>query len=77
MGLKLDLAALCSGTRRETKRKSAFPTIAVSILFTLWTFICIYGTYYNTIEHAHVVGMQGNYEIQYDNTGDVFVYEGK
>ena len=45
------------------------------VLFFIWTLAIIYGTYNNTVTSAHVVGRNGNiYQIQYDNTGDIFEY---
>ena len=50
--------------------------IVYTTLIIVWTLACIYGTYNNTVRHAHIVSDNGNtYTIQYDNTGDVFVYE--
>ena len=46
-----------------------------TILFVLWTLGCVYGTYNNTVSHAHVLGATTSYEIQYDNTGDIFTYD--
>ena len=49
--------------------------ITAAIIFA-WTLLCIYGTYNNTVKHAHIVSDNGNtYIIQYDNTGDVYEYE--
>ena len=43
--------------------------------FVTWTLICIYGTYYNTIENASVTKETATtYEITYYNTNETHVY---
>lgn len=47
--------------------------ITVSII--AWTLICVYSTYYNTIENAEVTATtESTYEITYHNTGETHVY---
>lgn len=49
--------------------------IIAGIAFMVWTLLCIYGTYYNTVEHAELTTITDErYEITYHNTGDVFSY---
>lgn len=51
--------------------KKAIATIAV----IAWTLICVYSTYYNTIEHAELTAItEKGYEITYHNTGDTYSY---
>lgn len=48
----------------------------VIVGFIVWTLMCVYGTYNNTVRNAHIVSDNGaTYEIQYDNTGDIMTYE--
>ena len=49
--------------------------IILTVAFIIWTFLCIYGTYYNTVENAEVTAINAEtYEITFWNTGDVFEY---
>lgn len=44
----------------------------------LWTLICVYSTYWNTVEHAEMTAIsKTHYEITYGNTGEVYVYTRK
>ena len=49
--------------------------IAVFIAIVIWTLLCIYGTYNNTVKNAEVTQVDGGYEITYWNTGEVHFYE--
>ena len=46
-----------------------------TIVFMVWTLLCIYGTYDNTVKSAEVQVTSDGYEITYHNTGDTFLYE--
>lgn len=49
--------------------------VIAGIAFMMWSLLCIYSTYYNTVEHAEITAISENgYEITYHNTGDVFSY---
>ena len=49
--------------------------VIAGIAFIIWTLLCIYGTYYNTVENAELTTVtDGGYEIMYHNTDDVFSY---
>lgn len=49
--------------------------VIAGIAFMMWSLLCIYGTYYNTVEHAEITSISDTkYEITYHNTGDVFEY---
>lgn len=43
-------------------------------VWVIWTLICIYGTYYNTINSVEVAAIEEGYEILYCNTGDIYTY---
>lgn len=45
------------------------------IVWIAWTLACVYGTYNNTVKHAELIShSNGEYEILYHNTGDIFNY---
>ena len=46
----------------------------VGVVFVLWTLMCVYGTYYNTVQHAHLIGADAPYQIEYDNTHEIHDY---
>lgn len=56
---------------------SLIKTGALALSFLVWSLMLIYGTYNNTVRHAHVIGATGTYQIQYDNTGDIMDYKGE
>ena len=43
--------------------------------FIIWTLLCIYGTYYNTIENAEIKAVNNGYEVLYKNTGEIHYYQ--
>ena len=45
------------------------------IIVFIWTLLCIYGTYDNTVKSAEICTIDGGYEVIYHNTGDIFTYE--
>lgn len=52
-------------------KKKAIATISI----IAWTLICVYSTYYNTIEHAEVTSItKDTYDITYWNTGETHTY---
>lgn len=50
-------------------------TIFTSIVIFIWTLICIYGTYDNTIKNAQIKSVDGGYEVTYMNTHETHFYE--
>ena len=50
--------------------------VGIFIGFMLWTLLCIYGTYWNTVKCAEMTAIsEKGYEITYHNTGEVYTYE--
>ena len=50
--------------------------LLIMLVFAVWTLVCIYGTYWNTVKHAEVVSVTENgYEICYNNTGEIYTYK--
>lgn len=49
-------------------------TIITSIIIFIWTLVCIYGTYDNTVKSAEIHATATGYEVTYHNTGDIFEY---
>lgn len=50
--------------------------IIITVAWIIWTLMCIYGTYNNTVKNAELVSYEnGVYEIEYHNTGDIMRYE--
>ena len=49
--------------------------VLCATIFMVWTLLMIYGTYYNTVEHARLVGADAPYQLVFDNTGEVYNYE--
>lgn len=49
--------------------------IILTVAFIIWTLLCIYGTYWNTIENAEPKKVGNVYEITYHNTGEVHIYD--
>lgn len=54
-----------------------FNTFMVIVLtWVLTILMAIYGTYDNTVKNAELVSYEsGVYEIRYNNTGDIMLYE--
>ena len=49
--------------------------IICGIAFIIWTLLCIYGTYWNTVDNAEVTFTSAStYEITYWNTGHTYEY---
>lgn len=48
--------------------------VALTAGFIIWTYLCIYSTYWNTVEHASPKKVGDVYEITYYNTGETHVY---
>lgn len=44
------------------------------VAFVVWTYVCIYGTYDNTVKYASVASVEGGYEVTFGNTGEVHYY---
>lgn len=49
--------------------------VGMFIGFIIWTLLCIYGTYWNTIENAEPRAIENGYEIEYHNTGEIHYYQ--
>ena len=50
--------------------------LIVMLFVAIWTLVCIYGTYWNTIKHAELISVTENeYEILYGNTGEIYTYK--
>lgn len=50
--------------------------IILTVAWIIWTYMCVYGSYDNTVKHAELVSYEnGVYEIRYNNTGDIMRYE--
>ena len=49
--------------------------IVAGIGLVVWTLLCIYGTYNNTVKSASVTKVGNGYEITFWNTGEVHYYE--
>lgn len=49
-------------------------TIITSIIIFIWTLVCIYGTYNNTVKSAEIKIVEGGYEVTYHNTGHTYEY---
>lgn len=49
--------------------------VILFVVWVIWTLMCIYGTYHNTVINAELgeIG-DGYYEIEYHNTGDIYRY---
>lgn len=43
-------------------------------IWIIWTLLCIYGTYNNTVKSAQPKAVEGGYEITYGNTGNTYSY---
>lgn len=56
-------------------RRIVMRKIILAVAWLVWTLLCIYGTYNNTVKHASLVSHEnGQYEIEYQNTGDIMIY---
>ena len=49
--------------------------IVATLIIALWTVVCIYGTYHNTVRSAEVRPIEDGYEIEYHNTGQIYTYK--
>lgn len=49
--------------------------VCATVVWIVWTLMCIYGTYDNTVKSAEVQQTSDGYEITYHNTGDTFSYK--
>lgn len=52
-----------------------FKTIVTTIIIFVWTLMCVYGTYWNTIKSAEIHTIECGYEVVYHNTGETHIYE--
>lgn len=50
-------------------------TIITSIVIFVWTLLCIYGTYDNTVKNAQIKCVDGGYEVTYMNTHEIHFYQ--
>ena len=48
--------------------------IILWMAFIIWTLLCIYGTYNNTVKSASVREIEEGYEVTYGNTGEIHIY---
>ena len=48
--------------------------IIALVALVVWTLVCIYGTYDNTVKSASVTVVEGGYEVTYGNTGEIHFY---
>ena len=55
--------------------KNMLNIIMAMVIWVAWTLMCIYGTYDNTIKSAEPRAIEGGYEIEYHNTGQICVYQ--
>ena len=47
----------------------------IGIAVYVWSLLCIYGTYNNTVQNAQIVTVSDGYVVTYANTGEMHYYK--
>lgn len=55
--------------RREIKG------VIITLAIVVWTLMCIYGTYNNTVQNAQIKTVSDGYVVTYANTGECHHYK--
>ena len=60
--------------RLKIRRAKMKKTLVILIAWVVWTLMCVYGTYNNTVKSAEPRTVEGGYEITFTNTGEIHTY---